>query len=70
VLCPIYQAKEDDVALEIIRKAYPMHKIMPIDCLPLVEQYGSLHCITMQVPVGVFKPEISSLFGQGAISLN
>ncbi|MEP0354235.1 agmatine deiminase family protein [Paraglaciecola sp.] len=58
ILCPVYQQPEDELALDIIKSAYPNFKIIGINCLPLVQQFGSLHCITMQVPEGVLKPEI------------
>jgi agmatine/peptidylarginine deiminase len=58
VLFPIYKQEEDSEALEIIQNAFPNHKIVPINCAPLVQQFGSLHCITMQVPVNTLKPEI------------
>ena len=31
----------------------PGREIIAIDCLPLLKQHGSLHCITMQLPQGV-----------------
>lgn len=36
-----------------IQAAMPGHKIIPIDCNALIRQHGSLHCATMQLPVGV-----------------
>jgi agmatine deiminase len=58
VLFPIYKQEEDAQALEIIQKAFPNHKVVAINCAPLVQQFGSLHCITMQVPVDTLKSEI------------
>lgn len=58
VLFPVYQQPEDKQALEIIAKAFPNHKITALDCSALVQQYGSLHCVTMQVPFDTLKPEI------------
>lgn len=65
VLCPIYQQLEDDIALEIIRKAYPEHRIIAINSLPLVQQFGSIHCISMQVPEGTLRQAVTSQFQQG-----
>ena len=31
----------------------PGREIVGIDCLPLILQHGSLHCITMQLPKGM-----------------
>jgi len=32
---------------------FPDREIIPIDCVPLIHQHGSLHCVTMQFPAGV-----------------
>jgi agmatine deiminase len=53
VLVPTYDDPSDATALKIIAKAFPGRKIIGIDCLPLIEQHGSLHCVTMQMPKGV-----------------
>jgi hypothetical protein len=42
-------------ALEVIAKAYPEHQVVGIDCLSLIQQFGSLHCITMQLPKGFLR---------------
>jgi agmatine deiminase len=53
VLVPIYNVKQDAEALEILRGVFPDREIIGLDCRPLIWQHGSLHCITMQYPVGV-----------------
>lgn len=54
VLVPTYCDPENDSkALDSIGKAFPGREIVAIDCLPLLEQHGSLHCVTMQLPQGV-----------------
>lgn len=53
VLVPTYQDPADAVALARLRECFPQHEVIAIDCLPLVYQYGSLHCVTMQLPKGV-----------------
>ncbi|WP_026376710.1 agmatine deiminase family protein [Aestuariibacter salexigens] len=50
ILAPVYQQPEDDEALDVLSRAYPQHDIVAINCRPLIEQFGSLHCISMQVP--------------------
>lgn len=50
VLFPIYNLPQDNQAIEVMQQAMPEHKIIPIDCSLLIRQYGSLHCITMQIP--------------------
>lgn len=53
VLVPTYADAQDQSALAVIRQAFPDREIIPVDCRPLIEQHGSLHCITMQIPQGV-----------------
>ncbi|WP_374089174.1 agmatine deiminase family protein [Methylomicrobium lacus] len=55
VMVPVYDDPMDAVALERLAGCFPEHKIIPTPCRPLVHQYGSLHCMTMQFPAGVFK---------------
>ncbi|OLF80450.1 agmatine deiminase [Pseudoalteromonas haloplanktis] len=52
VLVPIYDDVNDQRALTQVQKAYPEHTIIGVNCLPIIEQFGSLHCITMQLPRG------------------
>jgi agmatine deiminase len=54
VLTPTYGDREnDEKAQECIGLAFPGREIIGINCLPLIEQHGSLHCVTMQLPAGV-----------------
>ena len=55
VLLPIYNCKEDDIAVEQLKKTFPDREIIPINCVPLIQQHGSLHCVTMQYPKGSYK---------------
>ena len=56
VLYPTYnQPPKDMEAGIVLQKAFPKHEIVGIDCSPLIRQHGSLHCVTMQYPVGVIK---------------
>ena len=51
VLMPTYgDLDTDKKAEEQLRKAFPNHDIIGIDCCPLITQHGSLHCCTMQYP--------------------
>ena len=65
ILCPVYQQVEDKLAMQVIQNAYPEFTIVPINCLPLVQQFGSLHCISMQIPCGILKPEVLHSFANG-----
>lgn len=59
VFMPTYrQPEKDNLALQTIRVAFPEHKIIGIDCTTLIRQHGSLHCATMQLPIGLFQPVI------------
>lgn len=53
VLAPVYQDDNDDLALSILQQAFPEHQIIAIDCRTVIEQFGSLHCLTMQLPKGL-----------------
>jgi agmatine deiminase len=50
VLVPVYNVPQDEEALRIIGEIFPERKVKAVNCRPLIEQHGSLHCITMQYP--------------------
>jgi agmatine deiminase len=53
VLVPTYDDPADGIALDRLKECFPDREIVAIDCAPLIYQYGSLHCVTMQLPAGV-----------------
>ncbi len=53
VMVPAYGDPMDEIALQRLAECFPQHEIIPIPCGPLVYQYGSLHCMTMQFPEGI-----------------
>lgn len=53
VLVPTYNVPEDAEALARLRNCFPDRTVIGIDCSALILQHGSLHCVTMQYPVGV-----------------
>lgn len=54
VLVPTYgDAINDPIALGRLRPVFPDREVIGIDCRALIEQYGSLHCVTMQIPRSV-----------------
>lgn len=57
ILLPVYNDKKDDEAITVLQRCFPEREIIPINCLPLIEQSGSLHCITMQLPAGIILNE-------------
>lgn len=52
VIVPTYRDMQDGEALAQLAKAFPGYQIEGLDCLPVIQQHGSLHCITMQLPKG------------------
>ena len=50
VLVPTYGCPQDAIALERLRPCFPNREVVGIDCRALIHQYGSLHCVTMQIP--------------------
>jgi len=53
VLVPLYgDARNDALALERLRPCFPDREVVGIECRALIHQYGSLHCVTMQIPLG------------------
>jgi agmatine/peptidylarginine deiminase len=53
VLVPVYNDPADTIAVQRLQACFPEREIVSINCLALIHQYGSLHCITMQLPEGV-----------------
>ncbi|MDD2799772.1 MAG: agmatine deiminase family protein [Bacteroidales bacterium] len=52
VLLPIYNSAKDEIAKQQLQIAFPDREILGINCIPLIKQHGSLHCVTMQFPEG------------------
>ena len=52
ILLPVYNSDKDEIAIKQMEKAFPDKKIIGINCLPIIKQHGSLHCVTMQFPKG------------------
>lgn len=50
VLMPTYNSAKDEIAKQQLQKAFPDREIVGINCLALIKQHGSLHCVTMQYP--------------------
>jgi agmatine/peptidylarginine deiminase len=50
VLLPVYGVESDALAAQRIATAFPEHQVITIPCRALLEQNGSLHCATMQIP--------------------
>jgi agmatine deiminase len=51
LLVPTYRHKKNDrLALEILRKHLPNHKVIGVDCTELIWGLGAIHCLTQQQP--------------------
>lgn len=53
VLVPTYEDENDSIAMQRLSDCFPQREIIGVNCIPLIEQYGSLHCVTMQIPSGI-----------------
>lgn len=51
VLIPTYHSAKDEIAINTLRQVFPNREMIGINCLPLIKQHGSLHCVTMQLPL-------------------
>ena len=56
VLVPAFGSPADDEARELIARCFPHRQAVSIDCLPLINEGGGLHCATMQLPAGLLDP--------------
>jgi agmatine/peptidylarginine deiminase len=53
LLVPAYDDPADDLAAHHLQGCFPHREIVQIPARPLIQQYGSLHCLSMQFPRGV-----------------
>ena len=53
VLLPTYGDPADARAQAVLAEAFPDRELVPVSCRPLIWQNGSLHCLTMQLPLGL-----------------
>lgn len=58
ILVPIYNVPQDEKALKTLQKLSPNRKVVGVDCNALIQQNGSLHCITMQLLAGTLKTNL------------
>ena len=50
LIYPTYSLKEDKIVHEIFKELFVNKEIIPVECSRLIEEGGSLHCSTMQIP--------------------
>lgn len=53
VLVPVYDDPADRIALDRLAECFPDREMVPIFATPLIRQFGSIHCMTMQFPQSV-----------------
>lgn len=51
IIVPLYNCQTDEMALKIFELLFPERNIVGIDCSLLIEEGGSLHCMTRQESV-------------------
>ncbi len=50
ILVPVYNDPMDSIALARLALCFPDREVIACPCLPLIHQFGSLHCMTMNFP--------------------
>jgi agmatine deiminase len=60
VLLPVYNDPADETARAVLMRCFPGRDIVPVNCLPLIEQSGSLHCASMQLADGILRPAMDA----------
>jgi agmatine deiminase len=53
VLVPLYEDANDEMVLQRLQGCFPDREVIGISARAIIEQFGSLHCLTMQLPHGV-----------------
>ncbi len=53
VLVPQYNDPADTIATQRLRTCFPQREIIAVPARALIEQGGSVHCATMQLPAGI-----------------
>ncbi len=52
VLVPVFNDRQDNYALKAIDSLFPTREIIDIESNALIQQFGGIHCATMQIPEG------------------
>lgn len=55
VVMPAYGDPADERAAAILAEAHPGREVVPVPAREFIWQNGSVHCLTMQLPAGVWK---------------
>lgn len=51
VITPIFNNPHDQVAIDILEKAFPAKKVIPLDASEIIWGQGSFHCLSQQEPI-------------------
>ncbi len=51
IIVPLYQSGHDDEAVRFFQRIFPKRQVMGIDCTLVIEEGGSLHCLSKQEPL-------------------
>jgi agmatine deiminase len=52
ILLPVYGDPADQKAVAALAAVSGERNVVPINCRTPIEEFGSLHCLTMQLPEG------------------
>ena len=52
VFVPVFNDKRDKHALKMIDDCFSSREIIDIESNTLIQQFGGIHCATMQIPQG------------------
>ncbi len=55
VLVPTFSDKQDNHTLKLFDALFPTREIIGIESSTLTQQFGGLHCATMQIPQGILQ---------------
>lgn len=55
ILVPTYGCPGDQLAIQALQSVAGPRRVQGIPCRVLIEQHGSLHCVTMQLPQGTLE---------------
>ena len=53
VFAPVFNDKQDQYTLKLLDELFLTREIIEIDCTTLIQQYGGIHCATMQISEGL-----------------
>ncbi len=57
VLVPTFNDSKDREALNILASCFPNREVIPIHAIDLIWGFGTLHCLSQQIPHGGLPPE-------------